>query len=191
MELLDIMFATSDWFARFPNHTLRPLSPDYSDHYPLLLILNAFDGAKRRFWFESFWARMTGFADVVASTWDAPPSQADPFRVLDQKFRNVAKELRKWRNSKIGSVRLQLTLARQAILRFDEEQERRVLEPWEATLHRMLKMRVLGLASMSRTITRQRSRILILIEGMQTQGSTICKPAIEDGRIGSHHCMCR
>lgn len=128
LELLDRMFATADWFAEFPNHILRPLSSDCSDHYPLLLSLNAFSGAKRRFRFESFWATMTGFAEVVAQAWAVPTPQADPFRALDQKLRSVAKELRRWSNSKIGSVRLQLTLAREAILRFDEEQEHRVLE---------------------------------------------------------------
>lgn len=47
LELLDRMFATSDWFAKFPNHILRPLSSNCSDHCPLLLMLNAFGGAKR------------------------------------------------------------------------------------------------------------------------------------------------
>jgi len=37
LELLDRMFASMDWFAAFPNHMLRPLSSDCSDHCPLLL----------------------------------------------------------------------------------------------------------------------------------------------------------
>lgn len=37
LELLDRMFATADWFSEFPNHLLKPLSSDCSDHCPLLL----------------------------------------------------------------------------------------------------------------------------------------------------------
>jgi endonuclease/exonuclease/phosphatase family metal-dependent hydrolase len=37
LELLDRMFATAEWLTAFPNHLLRPLSSDCSDHYPLLL----------------------------------------------------------------------------------------------------------------------------------------------------------
>lgn len=165
LERLDRIFATADWFARFPNHALRPLSSDCSDHCPLLLQLDAIEGAKRRFRFEAFWVKLPGFADVVACAWAVTPEQADPFRILDFKLRRVAKELRRWSNSKVGSVRLQLTMARQVISRFDEEQERRVLVPWEAELRLTLKMRVLGLASLARTIARQRSRLLFLAEG--------------------------
>lgn len=85
--------------------------------------------------------------------------------MLDYKFRNAAKALQSWSNTKIGSIRLQLALAREVILRFDEEQERRTLAPWEANLRRTLKVRVLGLASLSRTVARQRSRLLFLAEG--------------------------
>lgn len=35
LELLDRVFACSDWFAAFPNHALKPLSSDCSDHCPL------------------------------------------------------------------------------------------------------------------------------------------------------------
>ena len=162
LELLDRMFASVEWLGLFPRHTLRPLSSNCSDHCPLLLLIHAFQGIKRRFRFESFWVRIPGFKDVVAEAWASEPSDADPFRVLDQKLRKVATELRRWNDSRIGNVRLQLAVAREVILRFDEEQERRVLEGWEQDLHRALKLRVLGLASLQRTIARQRSRLLFL-----------------------------
>lgn len=165
LELLDRMFATADWFLAFPNHVLKPLSSDCSDHCPLLLQLLAASGAKRRFRFESFWVKIPGYADVIASAWAPNLTDADPFRVLDFKLRNVAKALRAWSNTKIGSIRLQLSMTREVILRFDAEQDRRVLHPWEASLRRSLKLQVLGLASLSRTIARQRSRLLFLAEG--------------------------
>jgi len=40
-----------------------------------------------------------------------------------------------------------------------------VLADWELDLRRLLKVRVLGLASLGRTISRQRSRVLYLAEG--------------------------
>jgi len=47
--------------------------------------------------------------------------------VLDYKLRNVARALRSWSDKKVGSVRLQLVLAREVILRFDVAQETRPL----------------------------------------------------------------
>jgi hypothetical protein len=61
---------------------------------------------KRRFRFESFWVKLPGFSDIVAAAWALTLINADPFQVLDYKFRNVAKALRSWSNTKIGSVRL-------------------------------------------------------------------------------------
>lgn len=120
---------------------------------------------KRRFRFESFWTKLPGFTDVVAAAWPPSVLNADPFRVLDCKIRAVARALRRWSCSKIGSVRLQLAMAREVIQRFDEEQETRNLLQWEADLRKTLKLRVLGLASLARTINRQRSRLLFLAEG--------------------------
>jgi hypothetical protein len=93
LELLDRMFASTDWFTDFPNHVLKPLSSDCSDHCPLLLQLRALSQTKRRFRFESFWTKLNGFSDVVAEAWAPLVFNVDPFRVLDCKFRNVAKAL--------------------------------------------------------------------------------------------------
>jgi hypothetical protein len=144
LELLDRVFASSEWLSEFPNHVLRPLSSDSSDHCPLLLQLNAFGESKGRFRFEPFWVRLPGFCDMVANAWASSPAQSDPFRTIDAKLRNVAKALMSWSASNIGSLRLQLTLAPEAIFCFDIEKERRTLEPWEFELRRKLKMKVLG-----------------------------------------------
>jgi hypothetical protein len=101
----------------------------------------------------------------MSSAWQAPVEANDPFRVIDQKLRNVAQELRRWSNSKIGSIRLQLAMVREVILAFDKQMELRQLLPWERQLRQELKIRVLGLASLLRTIARQRSRVLFLKEG--------------------------
>jgi hypothetical protein len=56
----------------------------------------------------------------VSSAWQAPVEANDPFRVIDLKLRNVARELRRWSNSKIGSIRLHLAMVREVILAFDK-----------------------------------------------------------------------
>lgn len=119
LERLDRVFVTADWLQVYPNHVLRALSSDCSDHSPLLLLPDAVPWAKKRFQFESFWTKIPGFMDVVASAWLATLIHADPCHFLDYKLRNVARALRSWSDEKIGSVRLQLALAREVILRFD------------------------------------------------------------------------
>ena len=74
--------------------------------------------------------------DVVANAWVPTVTNVVPFRVIDFKLRNVAKALRSWSNTKIDSVHLQLAIAREVILRFDEAQEVRALSDWEAALHK-------------------------------------------------------
>jgi endonuclease/exonuclease/phosphatase family metal-dependent hydrolase len=54
LERLDRVFVTADWINRFPNHLLKPLSSDCSDHCPLLLHFDALGRNKRRFRFEAF-----------------------------------------------------------------------------------------------------------------------------------------
>jgi hypothetical protein len=165
LVLLDRVFVTTDWLGTFPNHVLKPLSTDCSDHCPLLLLVLEASEAKRRFIFQPYWVRIPGFIDVVASAWGSYPQAADPCRVLDHKLRNVAKALKSWSSKKVGSIKLQLALVREVILAFDAEQDSRALLPWEAELRRSLKLQVLGLASLARTIARQKSRVLFLAEG--------------------------
>jgi hypothetical protein len=74
----------------------------------------------------------------------------------------VARELRKWSNAQVGSVRLQLALARETLVELDELMETRQLDQVELELRRSLKIRILGLASLSRCMARQRARVLFL-----------------------------
>jgi hypothetical protein len=167
LVLLDRVFADVGWLGAFPRHSLKALSMDCSDHCPLLLTLSAFEGGKRRFRFESVWTKFLEFQEVVQRSWATPVPRADPFQVLDQKFRSLAMELKRWSNSKIGSINLQLAMTREVILRFDEEQEHRHLAPWEAALRRALKMKVLGLASLACHRTRKGRIESLHVEGAQ------------------------
>lgn len=74
LERIDRAFATSDWLEGFPNHRLRALSTDCSDHAPLLLQITTSPWATKRFRFETFWTNFDGFLQVVANAWVLTPS---------------------------------------------------------------------------------------------------------------------
>jgi hypothetical protein len=79
LELLDRFFVTDGWLTAFPQHVLKPLSSDCSDHCPLLLQLQALEPPKQRFRFETFWVKCKGFEEVVARAWASTLDDVDPF----------------------------------------------------------------------------------------------------------------
>jgi hypothetical protein len=94
---------------------------------------------------------------------------ADPLRRLDRKLRRLARDLQRWSAKRVGSIRDQILIANEVILQLDKAQDARPLSLAEANLRRMLKMRLLGLASLQCTIARQRARVAALKDG---DGST-------------------
>jgi hypothetical protein len=165
LECLDRVFASPEWIAQQPNHLLKALSSDCSDHCPLLLQTNILLWAKGRFRFESFWTKLPDFEAVVEAGWSAALYHVDPFHALDIKLRSVAKTLKSWSAKRIGSIRLRLAIAREVILGLDVAEESRLLSDHEKRLRNELKFKCLGLASLNRTILRQRSKLLYLAEG--------------------------
>lgn len=165
LERIDRAFISVDWLDLYPNHRLRALSSDCSHHAPLLLQTNVVPWASKCFCFETFWTHLPGFLDVVGSAWHPSLLHTDAFRNLDYKFRNVARALKSWSMHHVSSVRLQLAIAREVILRLDAAQDTRALSAEEMSLRKELKAKCLGLASLARTIARQRSRITFLAEG--------------------------
>ena len=115
----------------------------------------------------------------------------DPFRRLDIKFRFLARVLRSWSATKVGCVHFQLAIAREVVLRLDEAQESRDLSSRELELRKAFKLRTLGLASLARTVARQRSGCIFWLKGMRTQNFSICKPAIGNATAGFSHCLFR
>jgi hypothetical protein len=73
--------------------------------------------------------------------------------------------MKSWGAQRIGSVRFQLAVARVVIYELDVAQESRLLSPEEIELRRDLKAATLGLASLSRTIARRKSRCRFLKDG--------------------------
>jgi hypothetical protein len=165
LERLDRIFASVGWLEQNANHHLRCLSSDVSDHAALLLVLDSEPWSRPRFRFDDYWRSIPGFLDVVRDAWNGHVTASDPCRLLDQKFRAVAKALRKWRATKVGNVRLQLAAARAVIYELDTAEESRQLSPGEIHHRKELKRTVLGLASLCRTMARQRARTRQLNEG--------------------------
>ena len=106
---------------------------------------------------------------MVEEAWNAPfpwsHGEVDAFHCLDFKLRNTAKSLKSWSSKHVGSVRLQLAIAKELVYRIDLAQDFRILVPHELVLRRKAKLCSLGLASLQRTLTRQHSRITYLAEG--------------------------
>lgn len=165
MERIDRAFATVQWLEAFPCHRLWALSTDTSDHAPLLLELRTDFRVSRRFRFEPFWVKLDGYDDVVKQAWDQSTGDVDACRALDVKLRRTARALQSWSMRHLGSVRQQLFMAREIIAQLDKAQEHRQLTDGEREYRATLKGRCLGLASLSRTIARHRSRIRFLGEG--------------------------
>lgn len=163
------MFASEEWVSAFLDHELSALASECSDHAPLLLRTDCVLPHYKRFRFENFWPRCDDYLQVVQDAWNAPlpwsPNEVDAFRCLDFKLRQTAKALKSWNAKHIGSVRLQLAIAKEIVLRLDAAQDLRTLAPHELMLRRKAKLCSLGLASLQRTIVRQRSRITYHAEG--------------------------
>lgn len=167
LERIDRVFVSEDWVVSFPNHNLRALSSERSDHAPLLLQTDCVINSFRRFRFENIWPRYDGCLQVIQEAWTCPwpANSVDAFRTLDYKLRNTATALKRWSAKHVGSVRLQLAIAKEIVFRFDQAQDFRQLAPHERSLRNKMKYKSLGLASLLRTIMRQRSRITYLAEG--------------------------
>lgn len=138
---------------------------DCSDHAPLRLVLNTEPWAVPRFRFERYWTKIEGFTDVVTTDWNAPVADADACRTMDSKLRTLARALRSWHATCVGDIRLHLAAAQVVIYELDLAQDSRTLSADELELRRDLKANSLGLASLERTMARQRARTRNLREG--------------------------
>jgi hypothetical protein len=108
---------------------------------------------------------MEGFLDLVMVAWSTNLPDADACRALDHKLLYVALALKSWNAAKVGSIRLQLAVARVVIRELDIAQEHRLLSDSEIELRRELKANTLGLASLNRNMARQRARSRFLRKG--------------------------
>lgn len=169
---LDRVFVTAAWEELHSSCSLRCLATVVADHCPLLLDCTTQSTGRKRFQFERFWLKLDGFSEVVQSAWEVIEGDPDPFRRLTAKLKRTARSLMSWSDKKIGCVKLQLMTAREVVLRLDVAMESRPLSPDERRLRARLKQAYLGLASLERTMARQRAKIAWLREGMLIQPSS-------------------
>jgi hypothetical protein len=183
------------WCDLYPNHALCALSTTTSDHASLLLHTDVTVSGKPRFQFETICPKFLGYLDAIDCGWNGVPISAnvDAFKSLDIKLCNTAKELKHCSQKFVGNVRFQLVVAKEVIFKLDQAQDRHQLSCEEVELRTELKFKCLGLASLARTIARQRSRILHHREGdtntcyFQLQASHHSRKSFID-RIVHHSC---
>jgi len=160
---LDRVLASEEWMLDHLDHELSALASECSDHAPLMLKTDCSLPHFKCFRFENYWAKCDGYLQVVEEAWNAPLPWSnlavDAFRILDFKLRNTAKALKSWSAKKVGSISLQLAIAKEIVYRLDSTQDYRPLAPHELTLRRKAKLCSLGLASLKRTMIRQRARM--------------------------------
>jgi hypothetical protein len=136
---IDRWFGSVEWDELCPNATLTALSSSLSDHCPILMSTAIVFGSKRRFRFERFWTKLEGFADAVVASWGSGPPVADPLQRLDRKLRKLARDLQRWSQKRVGSIRDQILIANEVIFRLEAAQDNRALSPAETHLRRELK----------------------------------------------------
>jgi exonuclease III len=130
MEKLDRFFVMAEWEVMHQNFELHSLASLCSDHAPLILGLDMSLTDAKRFMFQSSWPKFSGFREVVAAAWRCPLRRATPFKRLDWCLRNTVRALQSWSAKSIGSIRLQLEIAKEILHRL------RLLEITESCLRR-------------------------------------------------------
>jgi len=76
---LDRVLCSVDWEENFPKCILQSMASDDSDHCPILLGLQDNKPGQPRFHFQSFWTKLDGFQEVVATAWASIPVGPCPF----------------------------------------------------------------------------------------------------------------
>jgi hypothetical protein len=165
LERIDRVFISKQWDTIFPDCELHSLPSLCSDHAPLLLSLDSGHHAKKRFYFRSFWLRLPGFLEVAQQAWHCPLGTVSPFCKLDWLLCNTTWFLKSWSNRFVGSIRVQLKIAKKVIHQLESSCDRRHLLDHEKDIRKHLNLKSLGLASLQCTIVRQESQLLWLKEG--------------------------
>lgn len=144
LERIDHAFISLDWADRFPNHGMRALSMQASDHAPLLLTTDSESLVKKCFHFETIWTRFPWFLQAVQEGWVCPLQNADIFRTLDYKFRNTAEVLKQWSQKFVGNINIQLAVAKEIVLGLIERRSKECCQPKSTSCARSLNLNALA-----------------------------------------------
>jgi hypothetical protein len=106
MVKLDRWFGSVEWSDMHIDASLSALSSSLSDHCPIPMSTVVALHVKRRFLFERFWTKLSGFRDVVVELWGSESISENPLLNLDQKLRRLARGLQRWSQQKVVSIRV-------------------------------------------------------------------------------------
>lgn len=156
---IDRAFCCLESDILFDSAQMSALSTSCSDHAPLFITGCVEREQNNSFRFESYWLKFPDFLQITEDSWNRPIQTSNPFVRLHLKLKRLARDLRRWKATKIGDIRLQLIIANEVVYQLDVAQEERTLSDAEQSLRKSLKSRILGLAAIERTRLRQRARI--------------------------------
>jgi endonuclease/exonuclease/phosphatase family metal-dependent hydrolase len=95
-ERLDRCLGNVEWCKVFPSTTIYHLPMLYSDHAPILEVLNSSQPRTNKpFRFENWWLMEQDFQDVAKQSWERSSTC-----IFSYKTKSLAAELRKWRRKK-------------------------------------------------------------------------------------------
>jgi hypothetical protein len=92
--------------------------------------------------------------EVVKRAWNSPLRNASPFAHLDWLLQNTTRVLKSWSDRSIGSIRLQLEVAKEVVHRLEITRDWQDLSVHEKELRKLAYFRLLGLSSLQHTIAR-------------------------------------
>ncbi|XP_074305540.1 uncharacterized protein LOC141640757 [Silene latifolia] len=155
---IDRAMATEAWADIFPNAKLHHLEPGWSDHVPIMVILDnrksEGERGNRIFRFEQMWIGEDGCEDTIRRAWD-------PGEDMSNNLRKCAANLSAWKGANIGNLVRDIKLHRKKLVKLNscERTESNVKE------RRDLKMKIAKLIKQEEKFWRQRSRVLWLKVG--------------------------
>lgn len=94
LKRLDWFFTSNSWTSKYPNSLVKTLVKETSGHWPCVVEINTTIPQANSFRFENFWLSHEGFPQVAANGWSAPGHIVDPAKRINDKFKNLRKELR-------------------------------------------------------------------------------------------------
>jgi len=94
LEQLDWFFTSVNWTASFSNTQVVPLAKITSDHIPCNVVIDTKIPKASIFRFESFWAEMAGFQDIVQESWGHVSNHTNAANALSSKLKHLQYNLK-------------------------------------------------------------------------------------------------
>jgi hypothetical protein len=86
--------------------------------------------------------------NVIQRVWHYPLSGANPFLCLDWLLQNIARCLQSWSARFVGSVHIQLEVAKEVLHKLEVARDGRALTSHEEWLRQLVKLKLLVIASL-------------------------------------------